>query len=124
LQPLDRFGYQYENKFRISEIKLNFGPVAQLDTCLPAGRERKTNKMYFVYVLQSEKDGRLYKGFTEDLKRRIKEHNNGKNKSTKGYIPWKLIYFEEVKSRLEAREREKFFKSGSGREYLKNIMDP
>jgi putative endonuclease len=95
-----------------------------LDTCLPAGRERKTNKMYFVYVLQSEKDGRLYKGFTEDLKRRIKEHNNGKNKSTKGYIPWKLIYFEEVKSRLEAREREKFFKSGSGREYLKNIMDP
>ena len=79
--------------------------------------------MYYVYVLRSLKDGRLYKGFTLDLDRRIIEHNSGKTKSTKGYLPWKLVYYEEVKTRIEAREREKYFKSGMGREYLKNIIN-
>ena len=78
--------------------------------------------MYYVYVLKSEIDGRLYKGMTNDLDRRIKEHNSGKHKSTKGYKPWKLVYSEEVQNRLEAREREKYFKSGIGREYLKRLV--
>ncbi|WP_435049666.1 GIY-YIG nuclease family protein [Formosa sp. S-31] len=43
--------------------------------------------MYFVYVIRSSKDGRLYKGMTQDLVRRIKEHNQGKNRSTKGFMP-------------------------------------
>ncbi|MBP6000780.1 MAG: GIY-YIG nuclease family protein [Flavobacterium sp.] len=74
---------------------------------------------YFVYILESEIDGRLYKGQTSDIDKRIKEHNSGKTKSTKGYKPWKLVYFEIFETRDEAVHREKYFKTGSGREYLK-----
>ena len=51
---------------------------------------------YFVYILESEIDGRLYKGQTSDLDKRLQEHNSGKTKSTKGYIPWKLVHFEKL----------------------------
>lgn len=74
---------------------------------------------YFVYILESEIDGRLYKGQTSDLHKRIKEHNSGKTTSTKGYVPWKLVYFEKFETRGEAVLREKYFKTGSGREFLK-----
>ena len=77
---------------------------------------------YFVYVLQSEVDGRLYKGQTFNIENRLKEHNSGKTKSTKGFTPWKLIYFEEFASREEAVFREKYFKTGSGREFLKKMI--
>lgn len=77
---------------------------------------------YFVYVLQSEIDGRLYKGQTSDIDNRLHEHNSGKTKSTKGYIPWKLVYFEKFATIEEAVLREKFLKTGSGRELLKNIL--
>jgi len=80
--------------------------------------------MYIVYVIKSEKDGRLYVGFTENLARRTKEHNAGKTKSTKGYRPWALVYKEEVTERSLARKREKYLKSGCGKEFLKNIMAP
>lgn len=79
--------------------------------------------MYFVYVLRSEKDGRLYKGFSSNLEKRILEHNSGKTKSTKGYLPWRLVYSEKVENRIEARKREKFLKSGLGRDFLKKIIN-
>lgn len=75
--------------------------------------------MYFVYALQSKTCKRIYVGFTENLEKRIHQHNSGKTKSTKGYIPWELIYFEVVQDRFKAREREKYLKSGSGKEFLK-----
>ncbi|MEQ8244956.1 MAG: GIY-YIG nuclease family protein [Fulvivirga sp.] len=74
---------------------------------------------YYVYILVSNVSGNLYKGFTNDLSRRLKEHNAGYNKSTKSGRPWELIYSEKCNNRLEAREREKFFKSGVGREFIK-----
>ncbi|MFV8354846.1 GIY-YIG nuclease family protein [Flavobacterium sp. XS1P32] len=74
---------------------------------------------YFVYVLQSEIDVRLYKGQTSNIDKRIIEHNTGKTKSTKGFKPWKLVYLEIFDSRSEAVLREKYFKTGSGREFLK-----
>lgn len=77
---------------------------------------------YFVYVLMSSKDGRLYKGQTNNLEKRIVEHNTGKTKSTKGYLPWELVYFESFKTREEAVLREKYFKTGSGREFLKGKL--
>ncbi|MCR1023825.1 MULTISPECIES: GIY-YIG nuclease family protein [Cellulophaga] len=77
---------------------------------------------YYVYVLESEKDQRWYKGHTVDLDKRIKEHNSGKTKSTKGFIPWRLVYFEVVETREEAIQRERYFKTGSGREFLKKII--
>jgi putative endonuclease len=73
---------------------------------------------YFVYVLKSDIDGRLYKGHTLDLDKRLIEHNSGKTKSTKGYIPWRLVYFETFPTREESIVREKYFKTGSGREFL------
>ena len=76
---------------------------------------------FFVYALKSLKDGRIYVGFTEDLKRRIKEHNSGKTSSTKAWVPWELWYSEKVSTRIEARNREKYLKSGIGKEYLKSL---
>lgn len=77
--------------------------------------------MYYVYALKSQIDGRIYVGFTSHIQRRITEHNSGYVFSTKGYRPWKLIYQECVNSRIEARVREKYLKSGIGKELLKSI---
>ena len=79
-------------------------------------------KDYFAYVLRSGVDGRLYKGHTQDLKNRLGEHNSGKTKSTKGYVPWQLVYFESFSSKKESIEREKYFKTGRGREFLKEFL--
>ena len=78
--------------------------------------------MYWVYAIQSEIDGRIYVGMCQDIPTRVRQHNQGKTKSTKGYIPWKLIYKEEVTSRQLARVREKYLKSGSGKEFLKSLV--
>lgn len=59
---------------------------------------------------------------TKRLESRIKEHNLGFTKSTKGYLPWKLVYKEVYDTRIEARAREKFLKTGKGRDYLKKIL--
>ncbi len=77
--------------------------------------------MYFVYAIQSEKDGRIYVGMCADIEVRLKEHNAGKTKSTKGFTPWKLIYKEESVSRIEARKREIYLKSGVGKQFLKSM---
>ena len=79
--------------------------------------------MYYVYVIESKKDGRLYVGFTENLERRISEHNSGKTKSTKGYVPWVLVYKEICKTREDARKREKFLKSGIGKTIIKEYLN-
>ena len=72
----------------------------------------------FLYILKSSKDSKRYIGVTSDLQRRIIEHNSGLVKSTKHRKPMELIYVEEFNSKTEAMNREKFFKSGKGREYL------
>ena len=78
--------------------------------------------MYFVYVLQSESAGRHYVGFTSDLSQRLGQHNNGITKSTKNRGPWKLVHHEQFDTRPEAVRRERFFKTGQGREELKRIL--
>ena len=78
--------------------------------------------MYLVYAIKSERDGRIYVGMCADIEIRLKEHNAGKTKSTKGFMPWKLIYKEEAVNRIEARKREKYLKSGIGKEYLKELL--
>lgn len=74
----------------------------------------------FVYVLQSQKDGRLYVGISANTEKRLLDHNAGRTKSTKGYRPWKLIHVEEYPDRTTARKREKYLKSGYGKQWLKN----
>lgn len=62
--------------------------------------------MFFVYMLKSKKNENLYVGYTNDLKRRFKEHNDGKNISTKHKLSFELIYYEAYKSKGDARHRE------------------
>ncbi|MBI2046311.1 MAG: GIY-YIG nuclease family protein [Parcubacteria group bacterium] len=78
--------------------------------------------MYYVYILKSVRNNKLYKGFTNDLKRRIKEHNLGKSIFTRNNGPWKLIYYEAFISEKDAKIEEKFLKSGKGRERIKYLL--
>ena len=75
-----------------------------------------------VYVLKSLRDGKKYIGYSEDLDRRLKEHTDGLVKSTKHRRPLALIHKEEFDNKVEAQKREKFFKSGKGREFLKKKL--
>lgn len=78
--------------------------------------------MYFTYVLRSNKNGRLYVGSTNDVERRLKEHNSGKNFATKPYVPYELIFYEALPTKEESFEREKFYKIGRGREVIRKIL--
>ena len=86
--------------------------------------ENSVENIFYTYVLYSKKFNRMYIGHSNNIERRIKEHNSGKTKSTKAYIPWKLVHKEMHKTRKEAVTREKYLKSGIGRELLKNKVMP
>ena len=77
---------------------------------------------HYVYALKSISRNYIYVGMTNDLDRRIMEHNNGYGKSTKPYRPFRLIYHEEVTNRIQARKREKYLKGGSGKIFLKSLI--
>ena len=76
--------------------------------------------MFYTYVLKSKKDNKLYIGYTNNLKRRIEEHNSGLVKSTAYRIPLELIYYEACVNKYKAIKREKYFKTGFGRRFLNN----
>jgi putative endonuclease len=78
---------------------------------------------YFVYLLLSSKDKKTYLGSTDNIERRLIEHNNGKNISTKYRRPLALIYNEEFNNLKDARIREKFLKTRKGRKELKIIFE-
>ncbi|OGZ36930.1 MAG: hypothetical protein A3A94_02780 [Candidatus Portnoybacteria bacterium RIFCSPLOWO2_01_FULL_43_11] len=79
--------------------------------------------MYYVYVLLSKKDNKLYFGYTEDLSKRIEKHYNGEVSSTKYRLPLELIYYEAYKDRNDALQREKSLKkSGRAPEMLKRRL--
>ncbi|MBL7889822.1 MAG: GIY-YIG nuclease family protein [Bacteroidia bacterium] len=77
--------------------------------------------MIIVYAISSLAKNYVYVGMTNDLTRRLQEHNSGQNQSTKAYKPFKLIYKEENEDRTSARKREKYLKSGIGKEFLKKL---
>jgi putative endonuclease len=79
--------------------------------------------MFFVYVLYSPKLNKRYVGSTNNLDKRIKEHNAGKSKFTKSGIPWTLVHNESLATNSEARKREHFLKSGIGRKLLDEILN-
>lgn len=87
--------------------------------------------VYYVYVLENQNDKSFYIGFTDNLKRRLVEHNSGKGGKTTSRksaaqrgeaLRWKLIYFEGYIDKMDAIGREKFLKGGSGRKYLKKQL--
>ncbi len=77
---------------------------------------------YFVYVLRSQKDNTRYTGITNDLTKRVEAHNKGCSQYTKAHRPYKLIYSEELPDRVDARKREKYLKSGLGRQFLEKVI--
>ncbi len=78
--------------------------------------------MYYVYILQSLKDDKLYVGYTNDLRQRLTTHNQRKNFSTAPRAPFSLIYYEAYINKNDVKTREKFFKTGWGRGYIKKIL--
>ncbi len=76
----------------------------------------------YVYILQSLKDRKLYIGATNNLRKRIREHNFGKSFATKTRMPFKLIYYEAYPHSKDAESRERFFKTGWGRQYLRKSL--
>ena len=74
--------------------------------------------MFIVYILKDENDI-LYKGVTNDLNRRFKEHQRGKTKTTSKMNNLKIVYIEEYSLFSEARKRELYFKTAAGRRFLK-----
>ncbi|NMC36663.1 GIY-YIG nuclease family protein [Candidatus Beckwithbacteria bacterium] len=77
---------------------------------------------YYTYVLLSLKDLKFYIGWTDNLKLRVKKHNNGKVVATKNRLPLQLVYYEACLSKDRAIEREKQLKTGFGRKYLKKRL--
>lgn len=78
---------------------------------------------YFVYAIKSLEKNYIYVGITNNPERRFEEHNSGKGRSTKPYAPFRMIYLEKIGTREEARNREKYLKSGAGKEFLKQIIN-
>lgn len=76
----------------------------------------------YTYVLKSKKDGNFYIGATNDINKRLKQHNEGLVFSTKGRLPIELIYFEACLNKADAYRREKYLKTGMGKRYLKSRL--
>jgi len=78
---------------------------------------------FYVYAIVSEKDGVIYVGIARNCQERLKEHNRGKSKYTKGHMPWHLFYTEFVGDTVTARARENYFKTSAGKRRLKAILN-
>jgi len=78
---------------------------------------------YFVYILISEKDQSFYIGQTQNIIKRLENHNNGYNKSTKAKIPWKILHTWEVNSRSKAMKLEKKLKAFKKRDVILNFIE-
>jgi len=80
--------------------------------------------MFFVYLLKSEVNGKSYVGSTSmEVEKRLKQHNIGSNKCTKANSPFKLVYYESFVCKTDAILREKFYKTGVGKQIKKLILD-
>ena len=77
---------------------------------------------YCVYVLFSEKDRQLYIGYTGNIVRRLAQHNNGDNISTRNRRPLKLIFMESFLYKYDAIERERYFKTSKGKRAIKLML--
>ena len=80
--------------------------------------------MYFVYILKSENSDRHYIGCTNNLIKRLSEHNSCKTRSTKAFVPWKIVYSEKFESKEKAFRREKEIKSYKSGIKFKRLINP
>jgi putative endonuclease len=77
--------------------------------------------MFYCYVLRSQKTGRRYVGSCENLTERVRRHNAGDSKATKHGVPWILVHSESFGTRAEAAQRERYYKTGRGRDELERL---
>ena len=94
---------------------------------VPSQRTRRciasqTMKFYYVYVLKSKIKDFIYVGFTIDLRRRFKQHNNKEELSTKHYAPYELIFYEAYVSKADASRREEYLKTTKGKTTLRTML--
>jgi len=80
-------------------------------------------RWYYTYILQSKTNGHFYTGTTNNLNKRLKQHNNGLVFSSRYMLPLQLIYFEAFLDKDDAYHRERYLKSGMGKRYLKNRLE-
>ncbi len=80
-------------------------------------------EMYFTYILYSQSKSRYYIGSCANISQRLARHNQGFVRSSKYGIPWKVIYFEDFKTRQEAFKRERQIKSYKGGEAFKKLVN-
>ncbi|MBI3984272.1 GIY-YIG nuclease family protein [Candidatus Microgenomates bacterium] len=76
----------------------------------------------YVYLLVSKQNGDFYVGMASDLKQRLAKHQSGQQKTTKGYRPWRLLYYEAHLNRDDAKRREKYLKTTTGNRMLKLML--
>ena len=101
-------------------LKCRCGGIG-IPACRQAGaRDQKT--MYYVYAIKSLNKNYIYVGLTNNSERRIEQHNSGKERTTRPYSPFITLIIENYPNRIEARKREKYLKSGCGKEYLKSLI--
>ncbi len=79
-------------------------------------------KFYYVYILKSKNRDFIYTGYTENLIRRFKEHNNREEHSTKHYTPFDLIHYEAYRNERDAKRREEYFKTTKGKTTLRTML--
>src|SRR6202030_3376925 len=80
--------------------------------------------MFYCYVLESKKTGRRYVGSCEDLAARVERYNSGRVAATKDGIPWVLLHYEGASTRGETLKRERYYKTGRGRDELDRLCGP
>ncbi len=84
--------------------------------------QNKQMKFYYIYILYNLQKNFIYIGYTEDLVKRVKYHNSGNVKSTKTYLPLKLIFYEAYPIKSDAKRREKYLKTNRGRTTLLTML--
>jgi putative endonuclease len=91
--------------------------------CLPTGRRasfRRAGVLWYVYAIRSLVRSYIYVGLTSNIEDRVARHNGGRERTTRAYRPFELLWIEEFETRVDARKQEKYLKSGSGKEFLKS----
>jgi putative endonuclease len=101
---------------------IGFGGIGVSFTHLITPQSRIIPSVFYVYLLCSQKDHNFYTDYTSDLKRRIKEHLNGEELSTKFRRPFKLIYYEAYLLKQDAESREKYLKISMGRRVIRKQL--
>lgn len=79
--------------------------------------------MWYLYILRSEVKDKIYIGSTNDLKRRLEQHNRGHTKSTKRFAPWSIVYVEKFSEKKDARARELQLKNWKNRKRIESLIE-